>query len=127
MAFGASRAWAQAYLETGQTGAQTQIDVDHSTTIYIGAVASFTLGGANYVMKRGSASTADVNFTVYANSACTGVPLATVTNNAAAFDQNFAVVVFQISGNITLSPGVYCLLAEPSGLPPARVIDRIAA
>ncbi|MBL8565786.1 MAG: DUF11 domain-containing protein [Hyphomicrobiaceae bacterium] len=99
---------AQAYLETGQTGAQTQIDVNHTTTMYIGAPASFLFGGANYVMKRGSSSTANVDFTVYPNASCTGTPLVTVTNISTAFDSSYAPVLFQIPGNLTLTPGIYC-------------------
>jgi len=41
------------YLTTDQTGAQTQIDMNHSTTWAFTAVGTWTLGGGNFVMKDG--------------------------------------------------------------------------
>ena len=41
------------YLETGHTGAQTQIDTNHTTSWSFNATWGWTLGGGNFVMKDG--------------------------------------------------------------------------
>ena len=104
-----SIAQAQVYVTTGQSGAQTQIDsAPHTSTIYLNVVTTITFGGGDLTMKRGSASTANVEYTVYPTSACTGTPLAQVVHGPGAFTTQFASIPFHIPGNLTLAPGVYC-------------------
>lgn len=66
------------YLETGQSGAQTQIDALHSTTWSFAAVSNFSLGGGEFVMKDGSSTSADIMLNVYLGTSTAGTLLASV-------------------------------------------------
>jgi hypothetical protein len=77
------------YLTTGQTGAQTQIDLNHTATWSFTATSSWLLGGGNFTMKDGSNSTANVVFSVYNGTDTTGSLLGRVdyTNSQFCSDQ----------------------------------------
>ena len=53
------------YLQTGQTGAQTQIDVNHTSTWLLTPNIDFDLGGGLFVMKDGSNTSARVTLSIY--------------------------------------------------------------
>ena len=86
-AFLSMTAAAQTYITTGQTGAQTQIDVNHTSTWTFTPASNTTLSGGYFTMKDGSATTADVTLSLYAGPTAslyagptaTGAPLATIT------------------------------------------------
>jgi uncharacterized repeat protein (TIGR01451 family) len=105
-----TRVLAQAYVETDQTGAQTQIDVNHSSTFYLGVVSSIQFGGGNFVMKRGSATSAldKSTLTLYANSVCSGTVLAAVDVDVSAFTGSYAAVSHHFAAPVSLNPGAYC-------------------
>jgi hypothetical protein len=67
------------YLTTSQAGAQTQIDVNHTSSwlITTGGVG-WDLGGGNFEMKYGSQTTANIRLDLYAGSNASASPLATV-------------------------------------------------
>src|SRR4051794_12147606 len=60
------------YLTTGHTGAQTQIDLNHSTTWSLIAALAWSLGGGDFPMKDGTSSTADVTLSAYDGTGATG-------------------------------------------------------
>ena len=55
----------QVYIDTGHTGAQTQIDVNHTSVWVVTPNSAATLNGAYLTMKDGSATTASVTLSVY--------------------------------------------------------------
>ena len=60
------------YLETGQTGAQTQIDVNHTSTWSFTPNISFDFGGGLFVMKDGSKTSAQLALSLFQGSDATG-------------------------------------------------------
>ena len=68
----ASDAFAQStyYLWTGQSGAQTQIDVDHKSSWYITVASgsSFTFGGGKFTIKKGSSASDTISLELYQNN-----------------------------------------------------------
>ena len=97
------------YLYTGQSGAQTQIDVDHATRWNISITSgSIALGGARLTMKKGPNSAADVLLQVYSGtSAIPANLLASRTRAVTSFTQSFEVVEFAFASPIVLTPGQY--------------------
>jgi len=67
------------YVATNQSGAQTQIDVNHSSTWVFTPNVDFDFGGGLFYMKAGSSSTADVVFSLYQGTDATGTLQASVT------------------------------------------------
>src|SRR6185369_6774101 len=64
------------YLYLDQTGAQTQIDVTHTTSWYITVLSgSFVFGGGHFQMKKGSSASANGSLTLYQGSNTTGTVL----------------------------------------------------
>lgn len=114
-ALASQAAFAQGYVTTNQNGAQTQIDINHSSTIYLvvsGSTVSF--GGGNITIKKGSQSSADVLFTLYPDTTCSGMPLDTVTLGPGSISGSFTPTIFQIPGNRSLSAGNYCTTVTPT-------------
>ncbi|MEY4635293.1 MAG: hypothetical protein RJA55_1091, partial [Acidobacteriota bacterium] len=96
------------YLFLDITGAQTQIDVEHTTSWNINVASGQTLqlyGGA-FVMKKGADATADVVLTLR-NSGPGGSVIATKTRTSSAFTGTFADVLFAFDTAQTLNPGRY--------------------
>ena len=80
------------FLFTGQTNAQTQIDVNHTSTWDISPGANFDLAGGEFDMKDGPHTTADVLLTLYDGGVQIGQVDYTQAQFAAAHtgnDQNF--------------------------------------
>jgi uncharacterized repeat protein (TIGR01451 family) len=104
----ATTAAAQSYIYTGQSGAQTQIDVNHTSSWYVQVSAgnTMTLGGGKFHMKKGPTATGSVTLTLYANGPG-GTQLATVTLGVANFGSSFAETVFNFSSAPVLSAGTY--------------------
>jgi hypothetical protein len=69
------------FLYLDQTGQQTQIDTDHTSSchIVVATGASFDLGGGKFAMKKGSKASADVVLKLYEGSNISGTVLATAT------------------------------------------------
>ena len=63
------------YLATGQTGAQTQIDVDHTSTWLFTPNVDFDFGGALFTMKAGRNTSEDVLFQLFLGSNSNGQEL----------------------------------------------------
>ena len=61
------------YLSTGQAGAQTQIDVNHTTSWSFTATSNWDLGGGDFTMKDGSATTAGIMLAVYEGTNSSGI------------------------------------------------------
>lgn len=111
VAAGAPPAAAQtaSYVYTGQTGAQTQIDVKHTATWSINVASGTTLlfGGAKLTMKRGSATTATATFACWAGTSASGAPLASTTLQPSSFTGSYQQVTFAFSPALTMTPGNY--------------------
>jgi len=93
------------FLRTGQAGAQTQIDVSHSTTwAFSTGAAGFSLGGGEFEMKTGRNTAASISLMVYGGSDASGPPLSAVSLTAAGFCglhggncQSYATVPFHFA------------------------------
>ncbi len=117
MIAGPQAASAQYYVTTGQSGAQTQIDsAPHMSTFMLSVTAPVTFGGGKFTMKRGSASSATVEYTLYSDNtgACSG-PSTVVSLNASSFTTQFNLVDFLIPGNASLGIGLYWFPAISRG------------
>lgn len=66
------------YITTGQQGAQTQIDQNHTSAWIIQPGAGFDLGGGNFEMKEGPSTVADIMLSLYLGSDASGQLLAQV-------------------------------------------------
>src|SRR5213080_1044754 len=66
------------YLATGQTGAQTQIDVNHTSTWEMTPDINFAFGGGLFTMKDGSSSTDDVILSLYEGVDASGLLLESI-------------------------------------------------
>ena len=85
------------YVYTGHTGAQTQIDTNHTTSWYIRTGGSPVLfGGAYLTMKIGKSTTADIVLAIRANGPG-GAVLATKTLSPSAFSTSFTGTLFEMS------------------------------
>jgi hypothetical protein len=67
------------WVSTGQTTAQTQIDLDHSTTWQFTPVLEFTFSGGRFIMKDGPSTVASISFSVYEGLNANGLLLAQLT------------------------------------------------
>lgn len=96
------------YVTTGHTGAQTQIDIRHTTSWYITVYSGTTLsfGGADLTMKRGSSTTVTATFTLMEGGPG-GAVLGTKSLTSASFTTSFASVAFHFASPLSLAPGVY--------------------
>lgn len=81
------------YLFTGQTGAQTQIDVAHTSNWYVKADSATNFVGGRFTIKRGPSTTAPITLTVRLNGP-TGVILATKTLTAADVSTSYTLTEF---------------------------------
>lgn len=60
------------YLATGQTGAQTQIDVNHTSSWLMTPNSIFDLGGGLFTMKDGSSTSATITLSLYQGISASG-------------------------------------------------------
>lgn len=103
----AASAQAAYSLWTGQTGAQTQIDVNHTSSWYITVNSGTVLfGGGQFTIKRGSATTASITLKLYAGSAA-GSLLASKTVLPSGVGSSYANVDFSFATPLSLGPGTY--------------------
>ena len=105
-----SNAFAQStyYLWTGQSGAQTQVDVNHKSSWYIkvSTGSSFVFGGGKFDIKKGSRTSDTISLKLYQNNSA-GTLLATKTVSASSVTQSFTSVDFSLSSTVTLTAGTY--------------------
>ncbi len=73
------------YVTTGQTGAQTQIDVNHTTSWLFTAVSGWRLGGGDFTMKDAPSTSATISLSLYAGNDATGTLLDAVTYTNSQF------------------------------------------
>ena len=73
------------YATTGQAGAQTQIDVGHSTTLSFRAASAWDLGGGNFTMKDGSSTSATITLSLYQGTSAAAPLLRSITLSTATF------------------------------------------
>jgi len=73
------------YLTTGQTGAQTQIDINHTSSWTLTPTSAFDLGGGSFEMKAGSSASANALLTLYQGTSQAGTILSQVTLPNLAF------------------------------------------
>ena len=84
------------YLWTGQTGAQTQVDRQHSSSWYVTVTGSTQLGGGLFTIKRGPSTTANIVLTVRANGPA-GTVLATKTLTSGDVTSMYTLTAFELS------------------------------
>lgn len=109
------------YFTTGQTGAQTQIDMNHTTSWSFTASSAWTLGGGRFTMKDGSATSATVALTLYEGGDATGTLLQQQSFTTAGFCaqhggncQNFTETAFDFATAYTFTTGRSYYLALTS-------------
>lgn len=113
---GACTAAAQAadyYVVTGQTGAQTQIDTNHTSSFTIKTTGlGVQFFGGKFTMKAGSATTSTVKFSLYDSLAPGAIPLAVKEFSYSAFCSQhggtctqFASTTFAFSTPVSLAAG----------------------
>ena len=112
VAAGPAQADVAYFITTGQAGAQTQIDIDHTSSWLITPGANFLLGGGNFTMKEGPTTGATISLTLYLGSDATGSQLDQVTFTEAGFCtihtgncQSFDIVPFHFTTPDTLLAG----------------------
>lgn len=103
------------------TGAQTQVDINHTkdwTITLVPAATPLTFRGGQLMMKRGQAASADVVLTLYSgSSAVPANKLAESTLTSAAFGTAFNVETFQFPSGIQLLAGQTYYVALTSSAP----------
>lgn len=99
------------YLATNQIGAQTQVDVAHTSTWLFTPTIDFVFGGGLFDMKDGSNSSDNLQFSLFQGSDATGLLLDSVSLTHATFcgqvtDCNqFALHQFFIAPPLLLTTG----------------------
>jgi hypothetical protein len=76
---------ATVFLSTDHTGAQTQIDVNHTSSWLVGVNTPTDLAGGSFTMKDGSSTSADIKLTLYQGTDATGTVLRQVTLDHTTF------------------------------------------
>ncbi len=109
------------YFMVGQTGAQTQIDVNHTTSWSFNATSAWTLGGGDFTMKDGSSTKADIALSLYQGTSSAGTLLDSLTLTTAAFCTlhagncgSFNSTPFHFATSYTLTTGLDYYLALTS-------------
>ena len=67
------------YIATDHTGAQTQVDINHSSQWLLNPDSQYALGGGVFSMKDGESTTASITFSLFEGTDATGSLLATIT------------------------------------------------
>lgn len=100
------------YVKTGITGAQTQIDTNHTSSFTIFSQSSLSFAGGLFTMKAGSATSAPITFKLYDSAAKTTLLTETTYTNTAAFCsahggncQSFIETPFTFSSPVSLLAG----------------------
>lgn len=99
------------YVYTGQTGAQTQVDVNHKSSFTISAANDIDFYGGSFVMKAGSSASTPITLTLYDSAAKTNV-LSSVTLTTSQFCavhggncSSYDVTKFDLPSPVRLSAG----------------------
>ena len=73
------------YLSTGQTGAQTQIDIAHTSSWALDPNVDFSFAGGLFTMKAGGSQVDTITLSLYNGTDATGTLLGSVTLTSTAF------------------------------------------
>ncbi|MCC6537260.1 MAG: PEP-CTERM sorting domain-containing protein [Bryobacterales bacterium] len=73
------------YVNTDHTGAQTQIDLNHTSSWLLTPSVAFDLGGGQFVMKKGTATVDNITLSVYRGASAAGVLMTSVTLTTTQF------------------------------------------
>lgn len=96
-------------VSTDITGAQTQIDIDHTSSWTFSPTVAWSLKGGTFVMKDGSQTAASLVLSLYENGGTTAVTSLTLTNadfhTQNTSDQSFSDVSFFFDPLFTLNAG----------------------
>ena len=75
------------YVYTGQSNAQTQIDVNHTSSwSFLTGNVPFELGGGNFTLKEGPQTVANIKLSLYLGTSAVGSPVAEIDLTNAQFD-----------------------------------------
>lgn len=115
------------FVYTGQSNAQTQIDINHTSSwnFSVGATP-FDLGGGNFTLKEGPKTDQNIMLTLYPGIDATGVPVAQVNLTNTQFDalfgggntQTFTEVPIHFAAPVTLAANSQYHLALSAPLAP---------
>jgi hypothetical protein len=105
------------FVSTTINGAQTQLDVNHSSIWFFSPTVDFNLLGGSFVMKDGPATNATISLTLYQGTPATGTTLREITLNNTPFTQSFSRVDFFFSSFATLSTAQQYTLVLHSSAP----------
>jgi len=110
------------YLSTGQTGAQTQIDIAHTSTWLLTPNVDFSFAGGLFTMKAGGSAVDDLTLSIYLGSDTTGTLLSSVTLTSTQFCAQaacgqFATHQFLFSAPVALTTGTTYFAALSSNAP----------
>lgn len=108
------------YLATGQTGAQTQIDVSHSSSWVMTPNTAFAFGGGLFTMKQGQSTVAPVTLALFQGTSAAGSLLATATLTATNFCAQvancgqYAYHAFTMSVSLQAGVSYFAQLTSPA-------------
>lgn len=110
------------YMETGQTGSQTQLDLDHTSTWDFTPAYSWDLGGGIFDMKDGSqtGSLSNSDITLTLTDLTDSITVDSITLTATDFGQSFGSVTFAFTNPAVLTAGVDYQLQLTSSVPNAQ-------
>lgn len=94
------------YLYTGQTGSQTQIDINHSKSWTFTAPSALVFAGGYFTIKRGPSTTATVTLSLYQGTDNTGTLLKSKTLSPSDVTGSFTLTEFTFSSPETLVMGL---------------------
>jgi len=116
------------YVSTGQAGAQTQIDKNHTSSFTIQSPADILFTGGLFTMKYGSSTSAPITFTLY-DSAAKTQQLGSVTYTPAQFCaaqtgncQSFAPTSFPLAAPVQMKAGKTYFAELTSSAPDAQSV-----
>ena len=109
------RASTSYYIETAQTGAQTQIDALHTSNWDFTPTWGWNLGGGVFVMKAGSSTVGAITLTLY--DLTDNLTVESISLTQTSFGNNYAPVTFAFTVPDTLTPAINYRLQLTSGVP----------
>jgi hypothetical protein len=105
------------YVETDQTGANTQIDANHTSSWNFTALSDWVLGGGLFTMKQGSKTSLDIYFTLSTTGSADVVLHPSITGSTSQFTQQWGQINFSFTPVVTLIPNAYYTLTLHSTSP----------
>lgn len=96
------------YVTTGQSHANTQIDVSHSSTwlLELDAGSGLELGGGDFTIKRGQHTALPITLSLYEGTDASGLLVDRVSVLPAAVTQAYGLVHFGFAAPVVLEGGV---------------------